>query len=132
MSKDFTAAVILDIEKKIDKVLIFGRIYKLINYNSPQLFFYYLLDRNFHVRVKDQFSRKMFANFGLQQWLNISHASFILFINNMSSYPHTYLAKYADDNCVFSIKKIVNILFWLKKWRNAININKTQAILLFR
>lgn len=35
MSQDFTAAVILVIEKEFDKYWIFGIIYKLINYNSP-------------------------------------------------------------------------------------------------
>lgn len=111
ISKIFTAAVFLDIEKAYNKVWILGLlIFKLINYNSPtpyliKLIYHFLLDWNFHVRFKGKLSRNLFARSNLPQCLRISCMLFNHFINKMAIYPHTFLAKYADDTCVFSINQ---------------------------
>lgn len=145
LRKDTTAAVFLDIEKAYDRVWVNGVIFKLINYNFPpnliKLIFSYLINRNFHVKIKSTLSRNFIALFGLPQGSKISPKLFNIYINDMPTYAHTLLATFADDTCIFSVKhnrryaisaithhlKILAI--WFSKWRIAINIDKTQAIL---
>lgn len=106
ISKKITAAVFLDTEKAYDNVWIFGLIFKLINYNPLyliKLIYYYLLNKNFYVRDKGKLSSNYFARFGVPQCSLISDKLFNLIINDIASYLHTFLVKYADDTCVFAL-----------------------------
>ena len=140
-----TAAVFLDIEKAFDKIWINGLIHKLINKNFPppliKLIFSYLSDRTFHVKINNSLSRQYPAIFGLPQGSKISPTLFSLFINDMPKYPHTHLAIYADDTCIYSTKHntrysisaishhLKTLSKWFSDWRIAVNVSKTEAIL---
>ncbi|GBN95212.1 RNA-directed DNA polymerase from mobile element jockey [Araneus ventricosus] len=70
-TKQKTGAVFLDIQKAFDRVWQDALIHKLINYNTPnyitKIIQYYLVNRNFMVKVNNEFSDLKRINAGVAQ-----------------------------------------------------------------
>ena len=93
--------------------------------------------------TEDSVSQQFFAHFGVPQGAILSPKLFNIFINDIPHYPHTHLAIFADDTCIFAanknrryaisaITKHLRLLStWFAKWRVAVNVNKTESILFF-
>lgn len=83
----------------------------------------------------------IFLPYSALQGSKICCTLFNLFNYDIPVYPFTHLAKYADNTCVFSVNRNRHLTILaitrhlkllselLRKWRIALYINKTQAII---
>lgn len=145
LNKNTTAALFLDISKAFDKVWIDGLIYKLIKYNFPPhlilILKSYLHSRNYHVKLKSSLSKNYFCESGLPQGSLLSPTLFLIYIADLPRHHNTKIATFADDTLIYAtnrswrlaITSINNHLklmtIWFNKWKIALNVNKTQAVL---
>ncbi|KAJ0173910.1 hypothetical protein K1T71_010056 [Dendrolimus kikuchii] len=151
-----TVGVFLDIEKAFDRVWHAGLIFKLIDTSTPpalvRLVASFLEGRNFYVSVEQALSQKRVINAGVPQGSCLSPALYGLYTDDIptlagSLHPwekDVTLALYADDSAFFATSQGVDMAarrmqrvldklpVWLDKWRMAVNVGKTAALLVTR
>ncbi|KAJ0169872.1 hypothetical protein K1T71_014478 [Dendrolimus kikuchii] len=151
-----TVAVFLDIEKAFDRVWYAGLIFKLINSKTPpaivQLVASFLHGRDFYVSVELTTSQKRTISAGVPQGSCLSPALYGFYTDDIptlvgSLHPwerDVTLALYADDSAFFAtsrnedvaarrMQRMLDLLpAWLDKWRMAVNVGKTAALLVAR
>ena len=98
------AAVLFDIEKAFDKVWHGGLIHSLIVRNCPGLLVCwinsYLQNRKIKVKIGNNISGTITANYGVPQGSPISPLLFIIFFNNFKDITkdkERHRSMYADD-----------------------------------
>ena len=144
--KRLTGAVFLDVAKAFDSVWVDGLLYKLTVLNFPSYLVrtksYYLNSRTFEASFQTATStcrmRAAVAKGGI-----ISPVLFSLCFNDMPSPSlHVDLALYSDETAVIAtslqqalLVKYLKIYLsdlerWLNKWRIAINVSNSSAMLL--
>lgn len=151
-----TVAVFLDIEKAFDRVWHEGLLYKLLQTNMPKQYISiiasFLSNRTFYITVEgiNSTTKRMLA--GVPQGSCISPGLYALYTNDIPTLADRIreeerdvsLALFADDSAYISssyttkgalrrMQKLLKILpDWLDKWRIAVNVGKTAALLVSR
>lgn len=143
--KEHTVAVLLDMEKAFDRVWHEGLIYKLSTSTAPRrlvrVVASFLEDRQFRVRVDGVLSDVHPIQAGVPQGSCLSPACYARYTDDIPVVGDTKLALFADDAAYFvssykpqhAVTKIQPTLDalpeWLSKWRLAVNVGKTQALI---
>ncbi|KAJ0175982.1 hypothetical protein K1T71_008156 [Dendrolimus kikuchii] len=151
-----TIAVFLDVEKAFDRVWHEGLIAKLLSTETPpaivKLVASFLRGRDFFVSVEQTTSQKRTISAGVPQGSCLSPALYGLYTDDVPTLEGTLapgerdvtLALYADDSAFFAssrspdiaarrMQRMMDILpAWLDKWRMAVNVGKTAALLVAR
>ncbi|KAG7294806.1 hypothetical protein JYU34_022823 [Plutella xylostella] len=148
-----TVSVFLDIEKAFDRVWHAGLLYKLSLTSTPlaivQTVASFLDERRFYVSVEDADStpRKICA--GVPQGSCLSPCLYAAYTDDIPTLAGTLtdgeqdveLALFADDSAYFASSRKVDLAVskmqrlldrlpeWLDKWRMAVNVGKTAAML---
>ena len=147
--KRLTGAVFLDVAKAFDTVWIDGLLYKLTLLNFPSYIVHtissYLRGRTFEASFQTATSSRRGMRAGVAQGGLISPVLFSLYVNDMPSPSHhVELALYADDTAIIATSRKPTLLVsylesylndlqrWLSKWRIAINVSKSIAIIFAR
>ncbi|GBM84859.1 RNA-directed DNA polymerase from mobile element jockey [Araneus ventricosus] len=144
-TKQKTGAVFLDIQKTFDRVWQDALIHKLINYNTPnyitKIIQNYLVNRNFMVKVNNEFSDIKRINAGVAQGSKLGPILFSLFINDIPKQHNTMVCMYADDTAILVKHKNPNFIHlaltkhlqtleaWFRKWKIELNVSKTESIM---
>jgi hypothetical protein len=145
--KRLTGAVFLDVAKAFDTVWVDGLLYKLMALNFPsypvKTIQSYLRSRTFEASFQAATSSRRGMRAGVAQRGLISPVLFSLCVNGMPvPSRHVELALYADDTAVIATSRkpalLVSYLesyladLELRKWRIAINVSKSMAMLFTR
>ncbi|GBP81489.1 RNA-directed DNA polymerase from mobile element jockey [Eumeta japonica] len=149
----YTVAVLLDMEKAFDRVWHDGLIYKLMDTSLPpaltKVVANFLQHRSFCVAVDDVPSAPRPIRAGVPQGSCLSPELYAVYIDDIPTlHGHledweddVMLALYADDSAYFTssrradlaakrIQRVLDLLpECLDKWRMAVNVSKTAAIL---
>ncbi|GBP92478.1 RNA-directed DNA polymerase from mobile element jockey [Eumeta japonica] len=149
----YTVAVFLDMEKAFDRVWHDGLIYKLIDTSLPpaltKVVANFLQRRSFCVAVDGVLSAPRPIEAGVPQGSCLSPELYAVYTDDIPTlHGHledweddVMLALYADDSAYFAssrradlaAKRIQRVLDrlpeWLDKWRMAVNVSKTAALL---
>jgi hypothetical protein len=139
-----TAAVLLDVQKAFDKVWHPGLIFKLISLGVPtqlvNLLKSFLQNRQFSIKVENQFSSNRNINAGVPQGSCLSPQLFAIYVNDLPLHPKAKVALFADDTLLYATSisnlhaannlqdQIDLIQPWFEQWRISINPSKTSAI----
>ncbi|RZC42429.1 RVT 1 domain containing protein [Asbolus verrucosus] len=139
-----TVMTLYDIEKAFDKVWVEGLIYKMIKYgiepNFIKLIYSYLTDRKIIVQVGNSQSKARRTEREVPQGSVLGPALFSLFITDITHFPKTKMALYADDTAIYAhshsaqvackqIQIHTNMLEqYYKKWKIQLNNDKTEQI----
>lgn len=142
---EYTVATMLDMEKAFDRVWHEGLLYKLSLTQTPRRIVYvirsYLTNRCFQVAVEDALSAVRPIRAGVPQGSCLSPACYAIYTDDIPVVDDVKLGLFADDaafyvhsmNAAHAAKKMQRQLDvipdWLKKWRLAVNVSKTQALL---
>jgi hypothetical protein len=147
--KRLTGAVFLDVAKAFDTVWVDGLVYKLTVLNFPsylvRIITYHLSGRTFEASFQTATSSRRGMRAGVAQGGIISPVLFSVYVNDLPiPTRHVELALYADDTAVMAMARKPQLLVsylelylsdldqWLKKWRIAINVSKSTAMLFTR
>jgi hypothetical protein len=147
--KRFTGAVFLDVAKAFDTVWVDGLAYKLMPLNFPSFLVKtiqsYLRCRTFEASFQAATSSRRGMLAGVAQGGLISPVLFSLYVNDMPvPSHHVELALYADYTAVMDTSRkpalllsylesyLTDLELWLRKWRIAINVSKSMAMLFTR
>lgn len=146
--RQYTALMLVDLEKAFDRVWIDGLLYKMIQLDFPAALIHtiksYLLKRTFSVRINDALSNARAVTAGVPQGSVLGPVLFSIFTYDIPEFPNTKLATYADDTLIYAhsfspttaLQKIGNHLSryesYLKKWKMAANPTKSSVIVLTR
>lgn len=150
----YTVGVFLDIEKAFDRVWHEGLLYKLKDTDAPSAYIHllksFLEDRRFSVAVEDQVSSTKVISAGVPQGSCLSPILYGLYTDDIPVLEDSdllegergiTLALFADDSAYFAssrspqiaakrVQKVLDLLpNWLDKWRMAVNVGKTAALL---
>jgi hypothetical protein len=139
-----TPAVFFDIEKAFDTTRPSGLLYKLSEFecytNLIKLTASFLTARKFKVLVEGEFSTPKEIWAGVPQGSVLAPILNILYINDASAAPGTYLSLFADDTCIYATEnhesrvlcKLQRGLTVVKsrceRWNIKVNEGKAQAI----
>lgn len=139
-----TVMLLLDIEKAFDKVWIDGLIYKMIQYNYPniiiKLIHSYLNNRKLQVKVNNAYSKERNIRAGVPQGSVLGPALFSIYVNDVVKFAKTKIAMFADDTAIYAhsfsaivaakqIQIHINMLQdYYSKWKIALNAQKTETI----
>ena len=131
--------------KPFDRVWQDALIYKLLNYDTPRYIVKvidsYLNNRNFVVRVNNDYSENKNILSGVAQGSKIGPVLFSLYINDIPKQYNTLLCMYADDTAILARNNNMNYVaialnrhlkaleVWFVKWKIAINVSKTEAVM---
>ena len=138
--------VFLDVAKAFDIVWVNGLLYKLTILSFPsylvKIISPYLKGRTFEASFQSAISTNRCMWAGMNQGGIISPVLFSVYVNDIPSpYRHVDLALYAEDTAVIGTYGQPVLLFgcleayigelerWLSKWRMAINVSKSSAML---
>ncbi|GBP30173.1 RNA-directed DNA polymerase from mobile element jockey [Eumeta japonica] len=148
-----TVGVYLDIEKAFDRVWHPGLVFKLLNTQIPPALVRtvasFLEGRSFFVAVEDATSDPRSIHTGVPQGSCLSPCLYGVYTDDIPTLASqlqdweedVVLALYADDSAYFAssrradlaaakIQRVLDLLpEWLDKWRVAVNVTKTAAIL---
>ncbi|GBP47638.1 RNA-directed DNA polymerase from mobile element jockey [Eumeta japonica] len=148
-----TVGVFLDIEKAFDRVWHPGLVFKLLNTQIPPALIRtvasFLEGRSFFVAVEDATSDPRPIHAGVPQGSCLSPCLYGVYTDDIPTLAgqlqdweeDVVLALYADDSAYFAssrradlaaakIQRVLDLLpEWLDKWRVAVNVTKTAAIL---
>lgn len=145
--KESVAAVFLDMEKAFDRVWHTGLLYKLSLSPAPRrivkVIASFLDERKIRVRVEDALSSEKPVAAGVPQGSCLSPVLYSWYTDDIPAPPNTTLALYADDAAYISTSlskqsqnardrlqtALDSLPEWLDRWRLAVNVQKTQAIL---
>jgi hypothetical protein len=143
--KRLTGAVFLDVAKAFDTVWVDGLAYKLMALIFPsylvKIIQSYLRCRTFEASFQAATSSRRGMRAGVAQGGLISPVLFSLYVNDMPvPSHHVKLGLYADDTAARKPVLLVSYLesyladfeLWLRKWRIAINVSKSMAMLFTR
>lgn len=152
----YTVGVFLDIEKAFDRVWHEGLLFKLLDAGVPpmigQIVASFLEDRRFFVSVENAHSQTKAISAGVPQGSCLSPVLYALYTNDIPTLEghleegveDVVLALYADDSAYFAssrkielacrkMQRLLDLLPpWLDKWRTAVNVGKTTALLTTR
>lgn len=139
-NRNICSAVFLDVGQAFDRVWHAGLLYKL-HRDLPRQFFEilrsYLSQRNFRVRHETAYSSLKNIEAGVPQGSVLGPILYLLYTRDLPPSPTTTLATFADDTAILSTAKtfqeaswktqssLTSIVLWLKKWRMALNENKS-------
>lgn len=139
-----TVLLLLDMQKAFDKVWIDGLIFKLYNQNIPayicNLLHSYLTDRHFQVKINNSISVSKPISAGVPQGSVLGPKLYTLYIHDLTIFPKTNTAVYADDTAIYShsfyssvaakqLQIHLNILNpYFDKWKLTLNADKTEII----
>jgi hypothetical protein len=141
-----TGAVFVDVAKAFDTVWVDGLAYKLMALNFPSYLVKttqsYLRSRTFEASFQAATTSRRGMRAGVAQGRLISPILFSLYVNYMPVPSlHVELALYADDTAVIATSRkpvllvsylesyLADFELWLRKWRIAINVSKSMAML---
>ncbi|GBP24039.1 RNA-directed DNA polymerase from mobile element jockey [Eumeta japonica] len=148
-----TVGVFLDIEKAFDRVWHPGLVFKLLNTQIPPALVRtvasFLEGRSFFVAVEDATSDPRPIHAGVPQGSCLSPCLYGVYTDDIPTLAgqlqdweeDVVLALYANDSAYFAssrradlaaakIQRVLDLLpEWLEKWRVAVNVTKTAAIL---
>jgi hypothetical protein len=147
--KRLTGAVLLDVAKAFDTVLIDGLLYKLTLLNLQSYLFHtissYLRGRTFDASFQTATSSRRGMRARVGQGGLISPVFFRLYLNDLPSPSHHFdLTLYADDKAIRATSRRPTLLViylesylndlqrWLSEWRIAINVSKSCAMTIAR
>ncbi|KAJ2937413.1 hypothetical protein O0L34_g19102 [Tuta absoluta] len=149
----YTVGVFLDIEKAFDRVWHPGLLFKLLETTLPpgitRILASFLDGRHFYVDVAKAASSAKPIIAGVPQGSCLSPALYALYTNDIPTLEgrlqeweeDVELALFADDSAYFAssrkaalaaskMQRVLDLLpVWLDKWRMAVNVGKTAAIL---
>ena len=144
-----TIATFYDCEKAFDKVWRKGLLFKMQQLDIPYQYIRYvrsfLSGRKAKVEVNNVRGKTIHLNQGLPQGSAISPLLFIIFVNDLTIDldPKTKASLFADDTATWmqdgKIKdttrtllqnEIDSILKWAKKWKMAVNTDKTKYMVI--
>lgn len=144
--KEHTAAVFLDMEKAFDKVWHSGLLYKLIELKMPRRIVNtidsFLQERKFQVKVEGVLSDISRIEAGVPQGSCLSPTLYAVYTDDIPTPEGVTLALYAEDaaymtssfklhHAVTKMQRVMDVIpEWITKWRLAINIQKTQAVMI--
>lgn len=139
-----SALLLLDIENAFDSVWHEGIISRMITYNFPdyliRITMEFLKNRNFSVKINNNFSDSITIPAGLPQGSVLSPLLFSLYVNEIPFAQHTDIAMYADDTAIISTsmqkftankyleEHMNHISTFYNKWKIKINADKTKLI----
>lgn len=139
-----TGMVLLDLKSAFDSVWHDGLIWKLANSPCPlylvRLIQSFLSDRTFSVRVDQEHSRTLRIPTGVPQGAVLSPFLFNFFLSDLPSPERCFLAQFADDIAALTSNKSPRFILsrlqtfvdqfdaFCKKWRLALNPDKTESI----
>ncbi|GBP21510.1 RNA-directed DNA polymerase from mobile element jockey [Eumeta japonica] len=150
----YTVAVFLDMEKAFDRVWHDGLIYKLMDTSLPpaliRVVANFLQRRSFCVAVDDVLSAPRPIRAGVPQGSCLSPELYAVYTDDIPTLhghledweDEVMLALYADDSAYFAslrradlaakrFQRVLDLLpEWLDKWRMAVNVSKTAALLI--
>ncbi|GBP33592.1 RNA-directed DNA polymerase from mobile element jockey [Eumeta japonica] len=148
-----TVGVFLDIEKAFDRVWHSGLLYKLIENRIPPALVRtvasFLKDRDFYVTVEDATSDPRPIRAGVPQGSCLSPCLYAVYTDDIPTLTdqlqhweeNVVLALYADDSAYLAssrradlaaakLQRVLDLLpDWLDRWRVAVNVTKTAALL---
>lgn len=149
-----TVGVFLDIQKAFDRVWHAGLLYKLLDTPLPpmlvRLIASFLEGRTFHISVENKDSNPRPIRAGVPQGSCLSPLLYALYTNDIPTLQgnlrawetdNVVLALFADDSAYFissptltyaaaRMQRVLDSLsVWLEKWRIAVNVSKTAAII---
>jgi hypothetical protein len=144
--KRLTGAIFLDAAKAFDTAWLCGLLFKLTALNFPsylvKIIFSYLHNRTFEAAFLTATSTRRHMRAGVAQGGLVSPVLFSLYVNDMPvPSRHVKLALYADDTAIIATSRKSALLIryletylsdlerWLREWRIAINISKSNAML---
>jgi hypothetical protein len=147
--KRLTGAVFLDVVKAFDTVWVDGLAYKLMALNFPsylvKTIHSYLQCRTFEASLQAATTSHPGMRAAVAQGGLVSPVLFSLYVNDMPVPSHyVELALYADDTAVITTSRkpallvsypesyLAEIELWLRKWRIAIIVSKSMAMLFTR
>ena len=149
----YTVGVFLDVEKAFDRVWYPGLIFKLLETSTPpaivRIVASFLEGRTFRVSVEDVDSQSRPIRAGVPQGSCLSPCLYAAYTNDIPTLrgqlqeweEDVMLALFADDSAFFAssnqavaaakkMQKLLDLLpEWLDKWRMAVNVGKTAALL---
>ena len=144
-----TIATFYDCEKAFDKVWREGLLFKMQQLDLPHQYIRYvrsfLSGRKAKVEVNNVIGKSIQLNQGLPQGSAISPLLFIIFVNDLTLDldPRSKASLFADDTATwvqdgkikdstktFLQKEIDTILTWAKKWKMAVNTDKTKYMVI--
>lgn len=141
--KEYTAAVFLDVAQAFDRVWHEGLRFKLRKFGVPlylqNMINNFLKDRTFCVKIENSFSSTRPITAGVPQGAILSPILFNIFTADIPTSQITSTAVFADDTLLYyshpdiytavaTLQNSTNELTnWFKKWRIAINPNKSEA-----
>ncbi|GBP67644.1 RNA-directed DNA polymerase from mobile element jockey [Eumeta japonica] len=147
-----TVGVFLDIEKAFDRVWHSGLLYKLIENRIPPALVRtvasFLKDRDFYVSVEDATSDPRPIRAGVPQGSCLSPCLYAVYTDDIPTltdqlqhWEDVVLVLYADDSAYLAssrradlaaakLQRVLDLLpDWLDRWRVAVNVTKTAALL---
>ncbi|CAH2107573.1 unnamed protein product [Euphydryas editha] len=148
-----TVGVFLDMEKAFDRVWHAGLLAKLINMTTPpaivRVLASFLEGRSFYVSVEGADSRPRPIRAGVPQGSCLSPRLYAVYTDDIPTLrdhlregeEDVLLALYADDSAFFAssyhqivatnrMQRLLDLLpEWFDKWRMAVNVGKTTALL---
>jgi hypothetical protein len=144
--KRLTGAVFLDVAKAFDTVWVDGLFLKLTALNFPsylvKMISSYQHNRTFEASFQTATSTRRGMRAGVEQGRLVSPVLFSQYVNDMPvPSRHVELALYTDDTAIIatSRKPVLLVSYfesylgdlerWLREWRIAINISKSNAML---
>jgi hypothetical protein len=147
--KRLTGAVFLDVAKAFDTVWVDGLAYKLMALIFPSYLVKtiqsYLRSRTFGASFQASTSSHRGMRAGVAQGGLISPVLLSLYVNDMPVLSqHVEVALYADDTAVIATSHkpvllvsylesyLAELELWLRRWRIAINVSKSMAMLFTR
>ena len=143
--KEYTVAVMLDMEKAFDRVWHRGLVFKVARSTAPRrlvrIISSFLEGRRFQVAVGGALSAEYPVLAGVPQGSCLSPVLYSCFTDDIPVGVGVRLALYADDAAYFAtsmgakhaaLKMQRNLYLlpeWLAKWRLSVNVGKTQALI---
>lgn len=143
--KEYTVAIMLDMEKAFDRVWHEGLLYKLSLSPAPRqlvrVVASFLQDRKFRVAVEDATSSERCIAAGVPQGSCLSPALYAHYTDDIPVVGNVQLALFADDAAYLSTSFKPNhaaaklqptldaLPDWLADWRMSVNVGKTQALI---
>jgi hypothetical protein len=144
--KGLTSAIFLDVAKAFDTVLVDGLLFKLTALNPPSYLVKtipsYLHNRTLKAAFLTATSTRCCKRAGVAQGGLFSAVLFCLYVNDMPvPSRHVELGLYEDDTAIIATSRksallssyleshLSDLVRWLREWRIAINVSKTNAML---
>lgn len=142
-NKKYSSAVFLDVSQAFDRVWHSGLLYKLKSLVPAPFYLVlksYLQQRCFYVNIRNSFSIIRHISAGVPQGSVLGPILYTIFTSDMPTTANVTTATYADDTALiasseseveasrFVQAELNKIDEWLKRWRIAINTEKSTHV----